>query len=40
MNFHHTIQFLPTIMRSTAIKDAKRVLLEALTLYMNYHTIE
>jgi hypothetical protein len=39
MNFHHTMQFLPTMMRSTAIKDAKQVLLEALTPYMNYRTI-
>ncbi len=39
MNFHHTLQFLPTVMRGNAIKEAKKVLLEALTPYMNYRIV-
>jgi hypothetical protein len=39
MSIHHTLQFIPTIIRGTAMKDAKDMLLDLLTPYMNYKTI-
>lgn len=40
MCLHHTMQFIPLLQRKTTIKQAKQVLLESLTPYMDYRMIE
>jgi|688.fasta_scaffold1449859_1 hypothetical protein len=40
MTTHHTMQFIPTIIRKTAIQNAKNTLLEIFTPYMDFRTIE